>query len=149
MKIMEAIKSRRKVKLDYNLIHLPENRFRLLNVAPYQLHYICSNWYLLGQEDVFGLMRIPLFFLFDAIVSNESYIFPDNYSSEKLGYYLYGKTNERITVSVKIQDLHPESLSLVKYPLMPFQYEVEYGFVDKNEAIASLNKYRELYTCWQ
>jgi len=128
---MDAIKAKRKIKLDLGLLHLPEERYRILNVAPYQLHYMASNWYLMGQSDEFGLMRIPLFFyLGEVLITNNSYKFPAIYSTEEYSKMIYGTTTKWIRLSVKIQDLHPERLNLDKYPLMPFHQEI--SCLDKN-----------------
>ena len=90
---MDAIKAKRKIKLDLGLLHLPEERYRILNVAPYQLHYMASNWYLMGQSDEFGLMRIPLFFyLGEVLITNNSYKFPAIYSTEEYSKMIYGTT---------------------------------------------------------
>ena len=123
--IMDAIKAKHKIQLDYGLLHLPEDRFRMLNIAPYQLHHMDAKWFLLGQADEFGLMRIPLFlYLGKVIKTQNTYKFPLNYSSEEYSKMIYGTTNKWIRIAIKIQDLHPERLNLDKYPLMPFHQEV-------------------------
>ena len=123
--IMDAIKAKHKVRIAFDSIHLPDERFHELTVAPYQLHYISATWYLLGEADEYGLMRIPLFFTMgSAQITKASYKLPRNYTSEEYGKIIYGTTHKRIHVVVSIHDLHPERLNLEKYPLMPFQQEV-------------------------
>ena len=123
--IMDAIKTKRRITLDYGLLHLPEDRFRILNVAPYQLHHMDAKWFLLGQTDEFGLMRIPLvLFLGKVQITRNTYQFPLNYSSEEYSKKIYGMTNKWIHIAVKIHDLHPERLNLDKFPLLPFQQKV-------------------------
>ena len=67
--IMDAIKAKRKVKINFDSIHLSDERFYELTVAPYQLHYINATWYLLGEADEYGLMRIPFFLLWEMFKS--------------------------------------------------------------------------------
>ena len=123
--IMDAIKAKHKVRIAFESIHLPDERFHDLTVAPYQLHYINATWYLLGETDEYGLMRIPLFFTMGNVqVTKTSFKLPRNYTSEEYGKIIYGTTHKRIHVVVSIHDLHPERLNLEKYPLMPFQQEV-------------------------
>jgi hypothetical protein len=129
--IMDAIKAKHKIKLDYGLLHLPEDRFRFLNIAPYQLHHMDGKWYLLGQADKFGLMRIPLFLIGKVQITHNTYKFPFDYSSEEYCKMIYGTTNKWIRIAIKIQDLHPERLNLDKYPLIPFHQEV--SSIDAND----------------
>jgi len=123
--IMDAIKAKRKVKINFGLIHLPDERFHALTVAPYQLHYMSANWYLLGEADEYGLMRIPLFYTLGKVqVTKTIYNLPRDYTSEEYSEIIYGTTHKRIHVVVNIHDLHPERLNIEKYPLMPFQQEM-------------------------
>ena len=123
--IMDAIKAKHKVKIDFDSIHLPDERFHDLTVAPYQLHYMSANLYLLGEADEYGLMRIPLFFTMGSIqITKTCYKLPHDYTSEEYGKIIYGTTHKSIHVAVSIHELHPERLNLEKYPLMPFQQEV-------------------------
>ena len=123
--IMDAIKVRCKIKLDFGVVHLPEDKYRILNVAPYQLHHMDAKWFLLGQADEFGLMRIPLFLYLGKVqITRNTYQLPFNYSSEEYSRKVYGTTNKWISIAIKIQNLHPERLNLDKYPLMPFHQEV-------------------------
>ena len=80
--IMDAIKTRRKIKLD-NRLFLGDykDKKRELTVAPLQLHQICMQWYLLGLEDRLGLMRFPMYFYYgDVQITGDKYKFPTNYS---------------------------------------------------------------------
>ena len=129
--IMDAIKAKRKILLDYQFLSLPDEKYRVMTVAPYQLHYFAQKWFLLGQADELGLMRIPLFLYTGEVqITNNSFKYPVDYSPEVYGKKIYGITNERIRLDIKIQDLHPERLNLGKYPMTPFQKEVEYGYND-------------------
>ncbi len=140
--IMDAIQTKRKIKLDFNLIKMPEDRYRMLTVSPYQLHYISSKWFLIGWTDEFGLMRIPLFIHTGEVkVTSIKYILPFDYSSEEHSKMIYGTTKERIHLDIKIQDLYPERFNLTNNPLSPFQQKVEIGYQDSNEVSSSLNKY--------
>lgn len=139
--IMDAIKAKRKIILDFHLLSLPEEKYRVMTVAPYQLHYFSQKWFLLGQADGLGLMRIPLFLYTGKVqITNHSYKYPVDYSPEVYGKKIYGITNERIRLDIMIQDLHPERLNLGKYPMTPFQKEVEYGYND-GKSLPHLNKY--------
>jgi len=130
--IMDAIKTKRKVKMNLETLSIPDERFRELHVAPYQLHYMSGNWYLLGKTDEYGLMRIPLFFYLGHIqIEQTSYMLPCDYISEEYSKMIYGTTNKWIRIAIKIQDLHPERLNLDKYPLMPFNQEV--SSIDAND----------------
>lgn len=127
MTIMKAIETKRKVQLKYLSPPLPQMEECLaLTVAPYQLHYMSSFWYLVGQTDEFGLMRIPLLFCGDAYILEESYTNPTDFD-EGDSEIVYGKTKERIQVPIFINERIPELLELYKYPLLPFQREVEFG----------------------
>ena len=131
--IMNAIKTRRKVMLDYGPIDMPDDNYRVLNVAPYQLHYMDLIWFLIGQTEEFGLMRIPLFTLCGKTqITKDFYRFPIDYSPEKYNKLFYGPTNERLYLTIKIQDYQPERLNLKNFPLSPFQQEIVYGYKDKN-----------------
>lgn len=130
--IMDAIKAKRKVKLEnFVFPHKPEDKYRVLNVAPYQLHYICSKWFLIGQTDEYGLMRIPLSYYYGATqITGDSYKYPAGYSSDEYRKTIYGKTNDRLLLTIQIQNPHPERMNLDKFPL-PFQQDTEYGYKDK------------------
>ena len=130
--IMDAIKAKRKVKLEnFVFPHKPEDKYRVLNVAPYQLHYICSKWFLIGQTDEYGLMRIPLSYYYGTIqITGDSYKYPAGYSSDEYRKAIYGKTNDRLLLTIQIQNRHPERMNIDKYPL-PFQQDTEYGYKDK------------------
>ena len=59
LKIMDAMKRKRKIRLEkYVSFELPEEEHQTITVAPYQLHYIHKQWYIMGQTDEYGLMRI-------------------------------------------------------------------------------------------
>lgn len=122
--IMDAIKTRRK-------ICMPDIRFSFdgghltLNVAPYQLHYICLQWYLIGHTDEFGLMRIPLSFSSKVSITEESY--KPQHSPEEYSKMIYGISTERLQLSILICDSFLEKSYFYRYPLMPFQQKVEYG----------------------
>lgn len=140
--IMDAIQAKRKIMLDFNLIQMPEDKYRMLTVSPHQLHYISSKWFLIGWTEEFGLMRIPLFFhTLEVKVTNNRYILPFDYSSEEHSKMIYGTTKERIHLDIIIQDLHPERFNLTKNPLSPFQQKVETGYRDSNEVSSSRNKF--------
>ena len=132
MTIMDAIKAKRKVRLEnFVFPHKSEDKYRVLNVAPYQLHYICSKWFLIGQTDEYGLMRIPLSYYYGTIqIKGDSYKYPANYSSDEYREVIYGKTNDRLLLTIQIQNRHPERMNFDKYPL-PFQQDTEYGYKDK------------------
>lgn len=134
MTIMDAIKAKRKVKLEnFVLPHKPEDKYRVLNVAPYQLHYICSKWFLIGQTNEYDLMRIPLSYYYGTIqITGDSYKYPAGYSSDEYRRAIYGKTNDRLLLTIQIQNRHPERMNLEKYPF-PFQQDTEYGYKDKEE----------------
>ncbi len=149
--ILDAIKAKHKVILDSRPLAIPEPKYQVLKVAPYQLHYMYLNWYLIGQDDNFGLMRIPLnLYLREVQITNNSYKFPHDYSPEKYGKMIYGTNNERIKISVKINDLYPERLHLDKYPLMPFYQEIKgYDYIEEGGKItmASLGNSVRLNIC--
>lgn len=129
MLIMDAIKTRRKIKLDrlYFLGNY-KNLKRELTVAPLQLHQICMQWFLLGLEDELGLMRFPMFFYCgDVQIIGETFKFPINYSPEEYGKMIYGKTKERLQLTILLQNLFPNRISLSRFPLMSFQQKIEFG----------------------
>jgi hypothetical protein len=91
MMIMNAIKTKHKIKLEnYLWPHKPENIYRVLSIAPYQLHNICNKWYVIGLTDEFGLMRIPLSYYYGEVrITDESYKYPVNYLPEKYSEMMY------------------------------------------------------------
>ena len=133
MLIMDAIKTRHKIKLD-NQMFLGNfnNRKRELTIAPLQLHQICMQWYLLGDEDELGLMRFPLFYYYgDVLIIDETFKLPVNYSREEYGKMIYGKTEDRLQLTILLQNLFPKRISLSRFPLMSFQQNIEFGKWDK------------------
>lgn len=133
MLIMDAIKTRHKIKLD-NQMFLGNfnNRKRELTIVPLQLHQICMQWYLLGDEDELGLMRFPLFYYYgDVQILNDTFKLPVNYSPEEYGKMIYGKTEDRLQLTILLQNLFPQRLSLSRFPLMSFQQKIEFGKWDK------------------
>ena len=131
--IMDAIKTKRKVKMNLGTLSIPDERFRELHVAPYQLHYMSGNWYLLGKTDEYGLMRIPLFFYLGHIqIEQTSYMLPRDYISEDYSKMMYGVTSEKIHIIIRIDSLFPEKLNIDKSPLMPFYQEVKIDSLEKN-----------------
>ena len=55
--VMDAIKTMHKVKLaKFKDVNNPD-MYQVLNVAPYQLHHICSQWYIIGKTDEYALMK--------------------------------------------------------------------------------------------
>jgi hypothetical protein len=140
--IANAIKINRKVKLeiyrDFNSAYLE------ITVAPYQLHYIYNRWYLIGMTDDSGLMRIPLLGVIHARQTDISYEYPANYSAEKYSKMIYGTTNERICLDIKMSCPFPEDY--FKYiPIAPFQKKIEYkSWVDDgNPKAFPLNYYTD------
>ena len=126
--IMDAIKMKRKILVSLWSYY---GKNRVLNVSPYQLHYINAEWYLLGHADGLGLMRFPFHsFCEDVQTTDDSYNYPVNYSPVEYSKKIYGTTNERINVTVFIMESKPDYFS--KYPLMPFQQDVEYGNRNKD-----------------
>lgn len=127
--IMDAIKTRRKVRLaDFVNMKNPNDIYRVLNVAPYQLHYICSNWYVIGHTDEFGLMRIPLkYYHASPQLLEDSYNYPDDYSAESYRKMVYGRKEKNIHVTIKITSHVHEKDYFNQFPLMPFQKNVEYN----------------------
>ena len=133
MIIMDAIKTRHKIKLDHLMFSsVPKSNIRELVVIPYQLHYICSQWFLLGYTEEFGLMRFPLNFYFgDVQMTDDLYKNPSDYSPEEYNKLIYGTTNERVLVTIQLMNLFPKRISLSRFPLMPFQQKIEFGNWDK------------------
>jgi hypothetical protein len=129
MMIMDAIKTRHKIRLaDFFNMKNPNDIYRVLNVAPYQLHYICSNWYVIGHTDEFGLMRIPLKYYHASFqLLDDSYKYPDNYSTESCRKMIYGKSENIIHVTIRITSRVHEKDYFIRFPLMPFQKKVEYN----------------------
>ena len=124
--IMDAIKTKHKVLLaNFRRKNKPD-KFQKLNVAPYQLHYICSNWYLIGMTDEFGLMRIPLAYYLHIEKKDASYKYPAQYSAAEYNKMIYGTTSETINLTIKIKSYNPQEYHLSEYPLMPFQKELLY-----------------------
>jgi len=126
--VMDAIKTMHKVKLaKFKDVNNPD-MYQVLNVAPYQLHYICSQWYVIGKTDELGLMRIPLLYykIGGTNVTNVPYKYPVGYSAKEYQNKIYGMTSERIHIAVKIKSYNPQELNLDNYPLSPFQLGVEY-----------------------
>lgn len=128
MAVMDAIKTMHKVKLSKfkNINNL--DKYQVLSVAPYQLHYIHSQWYVIGETDEFGLIRIPLLYYKKggAKKTDVSYKYPAGYSAGEYQNMIYGITSERIHIAVKIKSYNPQELNLDNYPLCQFQLGVEY-----------------------
>lgn len=131
--IMDAIKARRKIKLDNRLFLGNYNDKKcIFTVAPLQLHQICMQWFLLGIEDELGLMRFPMFFYYgDVLIMGETFKFPNNYSPGKYGKMIYGKTKDRLQLTILLQNLFPNRIALNRFPLMLFQKKIEFGNWDK------------------
>ena len=126
--VMDAIKTMHKVKLaKFKDVNNPD-MYQVLNVAPYQLHHICSQWYIIGKTDEYGMMRIPLLYykIGGTNVTNVPYKYPAGYSAKEYQNMIYGMTSERIHIAVKIKSYNPQELNLDNYPLSPFQLGVEY-----------------------
>ena len=136
MTIIDGIKTMHKVKLAQfkNVNNL--DKYQVLNVAPYQLHYICSQWYVIGKTDEFGLMRIPLQYYIrgGAKITDISYKYPASYSAGEYQNMIYGMTSERIHIAVKIKSYNPQELNLDNNPLSPFQLGVEYRHRKEGES---------------
>ena len=128
MAVMDAIKTIHKVKLAKFKNVNNSDKYQVLNVAPYQLHYICSQWYVIGKTDELGLMRIPLLYykIGGTNVTNVPYKYPAGYSAKEYQNMIYGMTSERIHIAVKIKSYNPQELNLDNYPLSPFQLGIEY-----------------------
>ena len=128
MKFMDAIKTKRKVRYRVDIgLKKPNDIYRVLTVAPYQLHYICSRWYIIGHTDEFGLMRIPLIHHLTTItLSNETFNYPDDYSVESYRKILYGKREMNIHVSIGFKSFAIPDDYFNQFPLMPFQKNIEY-----------------------
>ena len=122
--VMDAIKTRHKVRLaNMRNIRKPD-KYLVLTIAPYQLHYISSKWYIIGQTDEFGLMRIPLsYYRGSGRITDVSYNYPSKYTEEEYCKMIYGISNESVNLTIKISR---PILDYDKYPLMPFQQNVEY-----------------------
>lgn len=136
MAVMDAIKTMHKVKLAiFKNVNNPD-KYQVLNVAPYQLHYICSQWYVIGKTDEFGLMRIPLLYYKrgGAKITNVSYKHPAGYSTREYQNMIYGMTSERIHIAAKIKNYNPQELNLDNNPLSPFQLGVEYRHRKEGES---------------
>ena len=59
LKIMDAMNRKRKIRLEkFVSFELPKEEYQVVTIAPYQLHYIHKQWYIMGQTDEYGLMRI-------------------------------------------------------------------------------------------
>lgn len=125
--VMDAIKTGRKVRLaNMRNIKKPD-KYLVLTVAPYQLHYISSKWYIIGQTDEFGLMRIPLSYYRNGVRNTDvSYNYPADYSAAEYCKRMYGSTNDSIRLTIDIKSYNPQELYLDNYPLIPFQQEVVY-----------------------
>jgi len=150
MTVMDAIKTKHKVKLanlkyhripkEYQGVKLTpgflrkmapkwcvDDKYRVLNVAPYQLHYISSQWYLIGETEEYGLMRIPLTYykrIGGTCITDESYNYPANYNSEDYGKMIYGKANESIHLTINLA-YNDEVYYFDQHPLSPFQENVD------------------------
>ena len=126
--VMDAIKTMHKVKLaKFKDVNNPD-MYQVLNVAPYQLHHICSQWYIIGKTDEYGLMRIPLLYYKrgGAHITNLPYKYPASYSAGECHNMIYGMTSERIHIAVKIKSYNPQELNFDSYPLSQFQLGVEF-----------------------
>lgn len=126
MTIMDAIKTKHKVRFaKFRNVNMPD-KYLVLNVAPYQLHYICSQWFVIGNTDEYGLMRIPLAYYRGVRITDTSYKFPANYSAIEYSKMLYGVTSDKIHLIIEIKHYNPQELNLCNYPLIPFQQGIEY-----------------------
>lgn len=131
--IMETIKTRHKVELvNFRNVKQPD-KYQVLNVAPYQLHHICSQWYVVGKTDEFGLMRIPLKYYVGVHKQDTTYKLPSQYSDTEYKKRLYGPSNENMNLVIQITSIFPENLLLDKFPLLTFQQNVEYFYTEKKE----------------
>lgn len=127
MAVMEAIKNRRKVRFaKFKRVNKPD-KYQVLHIAPYQLHYICSQWYVLGHTDEFGLMRIPLDYYKRGGSRNidDPYNYPGDYSEAVYYKKFYGPGNDSIRLTVKIKCYDSQEYNFQNYPLSPFQQSVE------------------------
>ena len=124
--ILDAIKTRHKVKFaNFKNVNAP-GKNQVLHVAPYQMHYIGDKWYVIGHTDEYGLMRIPLAYFRGVHISDDLFKYPSNYSAYDYRKKLYGPTNQRIHLTIEIKNYNPQELNLNDYPLIPFQENVEY-----------------------
>ena len=136
MTVMDGIKTMHKVRLaKFKNVNNPD-KYQVLNVATYQLHYICSQWYVIGETDEFGLMRIPLLYYKrgGAKITDAPYKYPASYSAGEYQNVIYGMTSERIHIAVKIKSNNPQELNLDNNPLSPFQLGVEYRHRKEGES---------------
>lgn len=124
--ILDAIKTRHKVKFaNFKNVNAPD-KYQVLHVAPYQIHYIGDKWYVVGHTDEYGLMRIPLAYFRGVHISDDLYKYPSKYLAYEYRKKLYGPTNQRIQLTIEIKSHNPQELNLNDYPLIPFQENVEY-----------------------
>ena len=124
--ILDAIKTRHKVKFaNFKNVNAPDN-YQVLHVAPYQIHYIGDKWYVVGHTDEYGLMRIPLAYFRGVHISDDLFKYPSKYLAYEYRKKLYGPTNQRIQLTIEIKSHNPQELNLNDYPLIPFQENVEY-----------------------
>lgn len=133
--ILDAIKTRRKVKFaNFKNVNAPD-KYQVLHVAPYQIHYIGDKWYVVGHTDEYGLMRIPLAYFRGVHISDDLYKYPSKYLAYEYRKKLYGPTNQRIQLTIEIKSHDSQELNLNDYPLIPFQENVEYRERLKDEKI--------------
>ena len=124
--ILDAIKTRHKVKFaNFKNVNAPD-KYQVLHVAPYQIHYIGDKWYVVGHTDEYGLMRIPLAYFRGVHISDDLFKYPSKYLAYEYRKKLYGPTNQRIQLTIEIKSHNPQELNLNDYPLIPFQEDVEY-----------------------
>ena len=124
--ILDAIKTRHKVKFaNFKNVNAPD-QYQVLHVAPYQIHYIGDKWYVVGHTDEYGLMRIPLAYFRGVHISDDLFKYPSKYLAYEYRKKLYGPTNQRIQLTIEIKSHNPQELNLNDYPLIPFQENVEY-----------------------
>jgi hypothetical protein len=124
--ILDAIKTRHKVKFaNFKNVNAPD-KYQVLHVAPYQIHYIGEKWYVVGHTDEYGLMRIPLAYFRGVHISDDLFKYPSKYLAYEYRKKLYGPTNQRIQLTIEIKSHNPQELNLNDYPLIPFQENVEY-----------------------
>ena len=124
--ILDAIKTRHKVKFaNFKNVNAPD-KYQVLHVAPYQIHYIGDKWYVVGHTDEYGLMRIPLAYFRGVHISDDLFKYPSKYLAYEYRKKLYGPTNQRIQLTIEIKSHNPQELNLNDYPLIPFQENVEY-----------------------
>lgn len=98
--ILDAIKTRHKVKFaNFRNVNAPD-KYQVLHVAPYQIHYIGDKWYVVGHTDEYGLMRIPLAYFRGVHISDDLFKYPSKYLAYEYRKKLYGPTKQRFLLFV-------------------------------------------------